>query len=268
MQQRAAAVSVAIFLLLASGSYAFIGVAEQPSLTLENPDYTVAANDTVELGGTTYTFTEVTATAATAQWTNESARQTATLEADQNVTYQGDNYTVSIPNATGNQSNPESFELREVQTVDRPTSEVNGTTYVVFDQGNNRTLVPVDEYLPNQTVHQFGVGDQIEYQNNTTTVAAITSSAVTLEWFAPEQKSVQFSEGENTTVNDVAYLAHFDQSEEQAVLELTTDYRDYKADVDAQNYFHERVNGLWGVVILSSLAAILLAMFAYMPSRY
>ncbi|WP_232687006.1 hypothetical protein [Halobacterium zhouii] len=268
MQRRAAAVSIAIFLLLAAGSYSLIGAAQQPSVTVENPDYSVAANESRTISGTTYTFTEVGSDSATATWTNESARQTATLDAGQNVTYEGDNYSVFIPNA----SNVSEFELREVQTVDRPTVEQNGTTYVIVEEDGDRVLVPREEYLPEQTVHTFQVGDEFPYQGNSTTVASVANTSVTLEWFAPEQMSVEFSEGENTTIGDVNYLAHFDPaegpSEDKSLLKLTTKYRDYHEDTEAQTFFHERMSGLWGIVILSSIAAALLAMLAYLPSRY
>ena len=264
MQRRAAAVSIAIFLLLAVGSYSLIGAAQQPAVTVENPEYSVAANETRTIGGTTYTFSEVGSDSATATWTNESARQTATLDAGQNVTYEGGNFTVAIPNA----SNVTEFELREVQTVDRPTVEQNGTTYVIVEEGGDRVLVPREEYLPDQTVYRFQEGDQFAYQGNSTTIAAVENTSVTLEWFAPKQMSIEFSEGENTTIGEVNYLAHFDRSEGESLLKLTTTYRDYHADREAQTFFHERMNGLWGIAILSGVAAALLAMFAYMPSRY
>lgn len=264
MQRRATAVSVAVFLLLAAGSYSLIGAAEQPEVTVEDPEYSVSGNETVTIGETTYNFSEVGSESAAAVWTNESARQTATLEQDQSVTYEGDNYTVAIPNAT----DPSEFELREAQTVDRPTVEQNGTTYVIVEEDGDQTLVPRDEYLPDQTVHQFQEGDEFDYQNNTTTVATVENTTVTLEWFAPEEMSVEFAEGENTTVADTNYLAHFVQADNASVLQLTTDYDDYHSDKEAQSFFNERMNGLWGVVILSSIAAALLAMLAYMPSRY
>lgn len=266
MQRRAAAVSVALFVLLAAGSYAMIGAADQPTVTLENPDYTVEANETPTIGGTTYNFTEVSEGSATATWVNESARYTTTWAANDTVRYQGANYSVWIPNA----SDPAEFELREVQTVDRPTVEQNGTTYVVVDDGQNKTLVPREEYVGDQQTYRFREGDVIDYEgnDNETTVAAVTSSEVTIEWFAPRTNEVSFSEGENSTLGETVYVAHFTTRGGATALELSTWYMDYQEDVEAQETFHERMNGLWGVVILSSLAAALLVMLAFMPSRY
>jgi hypothetical protein len=266
MQRRAAAVSVAIFVLLAAGSFTLMGAAQQPDLTLEDPEYSIVAEDEVSIEGTTYHFTAVDADSATAEWTNQSAQYTEEWSVDDTVVYKGDNYTVSVPN----QSETSYFELREVQTVDEPTVEQNGTTYVVLEEDGEKTLVPRDEYLPEQTVYRFQTGDQIDRpdNDNATTIASVSESTVTIQWFAPNTFEVSFSEGENTTLGDTNYLTHVETDGGQNVLELTTDYEDYRSDVDAQNYFHERMNGLWGIVILSGLAASFLVMFAFLPSRY
>lgn len=266
MQRRATAVSVALFVLLAAGSFTLLGAAEQPDVALEDPEYSVSAEDEETIGGTTYTFTEVGGDSATATWTNESGQYTESWAAGDTVVYKGDNYTVAIPE----DSDPTYFELREVQTVDKPTVEQNGTTYVVVEEDGDKTLVPRDEYLPVQTVYRFEVDDRIERpdNDNETRVGAISSSSVTIEWFAPKTNEITFSEGENTTIGDTDYLAHFEQVGGTNVLELTTDYEDYHADVDAQNYFQERMAGLWGVILLSLSAAALLVMLALLPSRY
>jgi len=266
MQRRAAAVSVVVFILLAAGAYTFIGAAQQPDVTLEEPDHTVSASETLTLAGTSYSFTEVSDGSATAEWTNESARYTESWAANDTVVYRGDNYSVVIPN----QTDPTELELREVQTVDRPTVEQDGTTYVIVEEDGERRLVERGEYLDDPVVHAFAEGDTVERPNNDneTRVGAVTNSSVTVEWFAPRTNEVSFGEGENTTVGDTTYLAHFEQQGGESVLQLTTDYEDYHSDVEAQEVFHERMNGLWGVAILSVLAAAFLVMLAFMPSRY
>jgi hypothetical protein len=266
MQRRAAAVSVAVFVLLAAGSFTLMGAAQQPDLALENPEYSITVEDEETIEGTTYHFTAVDAESATAEWTNQSAQYTEEWSSGDTVVYEGDDYTVAVPN----QSDPSYFELREVQTVDKPTVEQNGTTYVVVKEDGDKTLVPRDEYLPTQTVYRFQEGDQIDRPNNdnATSVASVSDSAVTIQWFAPKTFEVSFSEGENTTVGGTNYLAHIETSGGQNALELTTDYEDYHSDVDQRNYFHERMNGLWGVIIISGIAISLLVMLAFLPSRY
>jgi len=266
MQRRAAAVSIALFVLLAAGSFTLIGAAQQPTVSLENPDYSVAANETLTIGETTYNFTEVSGESATATWVNQSAQYTETWSENDTVAYQGANYTVVIPDG----DDPTTFTLRETQTVDGETIEQNGTTYVVIEDGDNRTLVPRDQYLEDPTTHEFSEGDAIDLpdNDNETTVASVSGSEVTIEWFAPKTNELSFNEGENTTLGDTDYTAHVTRQDGAAALQLTTDYADYNEDVDAQEFFNERINGLWGVAILASIAAALLAMLAFMPSRY
>jgi len=265
MQRRAAAVSVALFLLLAAGSYTLIGAAQQPAVSLEDPEFTISEGEERTIAGTSYNFSSVSETSATATWVNESARYTETWAENDTVTVDGQNFSVAGLNESAGV-----FELREVQEVDRPTVEQNGTTYVVVEDGENRTLVPRENYLPEQTVYEYQVGDAVDYDGNEneTVVASVSADEVTMEWFAPDTIEVEFGEGENTTVGDTPYLAHFETADGQAVLELTTDYEDYHSDVDAQEQFHERSNGLWGIVILASMAAALVVMLAFLPSRY
>jgi hypothetical protein len=265
MQRRAAAVSVALFLLLAAGSYTLIGAAQQPAVSLDDPEYAVSEGEERTIAGTSYNFSSVSDGSATATWVNESARYTETWAENDTVVLDGENFTVA-----GLNESEGVFELREVQEVDRPTVEQNGTTYVVIEDGENRTLVPRENYLPEQTVYEYEVGDEVDYDGNEneTSVAAVTDGEVTVEWFAPDTIEVEFSEGENATVGDTPYLAHFDASGDEAVLQLTTDYEGYHSDVAAQEQFHERTNGLWGVVIMALLAAALTVMLAFLPSRY
>lgn len=265
MQRRAAAIAVALFLVFAAGSYTLIGAAQQPDVSLDDPDYSISEGQERTVAGTSYTFSSVSDGSAAATWENESARYTETWSSGDTVAVDGQNYSVAGLNASDGE-----FELREVQEVDRETVEQNGTTYVVIEEGENRTLVPRDSYLPEQDVLEFVVGDEVTYggNNNQTVVASVTDSEATVEWFAPDTFELEFTEGENTSIEETEYLAHVETSGGSPVLELTTDYEDYHSDVDAQEHFHERTNGLWGVVILSLLAGALLVMLAYLPSRY
>lgn len=266
MQRRAVAVSVAFFLVIAAGAYTLIGAAQQPTVSLEdeNVDHRLTSQgQAFTVDGVEYNVTEIGDGSATAEWTNESATFSATLENNSTTAYRDGNYTVLIPN----ESEPSEFTLRERQTVDRPTTTENGTTYVVVEgEGDNRTLVPRSEYLDDPQVYTFRQGDQLEYRNNSTTVARIQQSGVTLQWTGKRTNSVTFEEGANATLgDDRTFVAHFPDN---GTAELTSNHEAYQSDLDRIDYFHERVNGLWGVVIISSLAAVLLIGMAYMPSRY
>lgn len=263
MQRRATAISVAFFLVLAVGAYALIGMAEEPAVSIEeqNREIVVGSGESFTVDGVTYTVGEVGEGSTEAVWRNESARFTATLENNSTVAYRDANYTVLVPNV----SDPGSFTLREVQPVDRPTVTQNGTVYVIVEEEGERRLVPRSEYLPEPDVREFEAGDELDYGGNATTVAAITPEEATLEWFGPADVTVSISEGENASLQGTPYLAHFPGD---GTVVLTTAYEDYAGDLERQSYFHERVNGLWGVTILSSLAVVLLVGMALLPSRY
>jgi len=266
MQRRAAAVSAVIFLVLAAGAFALIGAAQQPAVDIpaQYRDYTLQANQTFTAGGIQYDVTSLSDGSAEASWTNESARFTASLQNNSTVAYRGGNYTVLIPN----ESQPSQFQLREVQTVDRPTVTQNGTTYVVVERNGTKTLVPRDEYLPAPQTYEFQQGDQLEYGNNSTTVASISPQAATLAWSGVKVNTVSFEEGSNVTLGSgqgTEYVATFPDAN---TMVLSSNYQPYKQDIDAQDYYVERMDGLWVVVILGLVGAAMLVAMGYLPSRY
>lgn len=241
MQRRAAAAYFLFFLVLGASAYSVLALAEKPPVDIEGETYSKGDSFTVD--GRQYTVTELkaeqsgggggggeTTYSGTLSWTNESAVQTATLKNGSSVTYQGGNYTVAIPN----QTNVSQFTLQP---------------------SNNTTGEP----------RQFSTGDQFEYatENTTATVANITASQVTLEWTGPKNNTVELSEG-NITLNGQPYVAHFVSGKEVLISSNVGAYQDALA---RQAYFGEREAGLWGVVILSGIAAIILLALAYLPRR-
>ena len=79
------------------------------------------------------------------------------------------------------------------------------------------------------------------------------------------QNTVQLEHRSNVTLQGTTYLAFFPNNE---TVYLTQDFESYQEDVNRIEQFHEHVSGLWGVSILSGLAAVLLLGLAYLPSRY
>ncbi|MFC7044341.1 hypothetical protein ACFQH6_01990 [Halobacteriaceae archaeon GCM10025711] len=262
MQSRAVAISVVVFLVLAAGSYALAGAAQEPTVSIDTAEYELSQGDTFAPGDIEYTVASVGDGQAKANWTNQSARFTETLDNDSTVTYQGTDYTVVIPN----QSDPTTFQLREVQELgeNQSTVEQDNTTYVVVDENGNKTLVPVDEYLPEPDVREFSEGDDFEYENQTTTVGDVAQDSVTLEWTATKDNQVTMRSGENVTLDGQTYTAYVTGS----TIQLTSQFSDYQEDVDAQDYYQERLNGLYGVTILSLTAAALLIAVAFLSPRY
>jgi hypothetical protein len=271
MQRRAAAVSVAVFLLIAAGSFAFIGAAQQPGIEVQQ-DRTLALQDTPEVGGIQYNVSSLSEGSATMEWTNESARYTATLGNDTNVSYQNESYHLTVEDAT----DPTAFTLREVQNVSTILAndpEVYNETYTSEGERYVRyrsdgSVQPLEEYLPEPRTERFAESEDYPYENQTATVDAVTNASVQLSWTAPRANSISISESANVTLGsnpETTYVAHFPDA---STLVLSQDFAGYQASLDAQAYYQERVNGLWGVVVAAGTVAVLLTMFAYLPSRY
>jgi hypothetical protein len=270
MQRRAAAVSAVVFLLLAAGSYAYIGVAEEPDISVEGEHTLEPGGSFTGSDGTTYhatgfgdgsatVYTVVEASTYTQSWTNNST-----------VSYDGVEFRVHIPNT----SSPQEVTLRETLDVsgilqndsaveNETITREDGEEYVVYRA--NGSTVPLSEYLPEPREETFVLDQQFTYEGNQTTVSTIEVSAATLTWTAPRNVTNSLSEGTNVTL-DQKYVAHFPADSNSVV--LSTNFEAYQHDVERQSYFTERVNGLWAVAILGALTAIFLLAMAYMPSRY
>jgi len=269
MQRRATAVSVAVFLLIAAGSFAFIGAAQEPDIEVQ-ADRTLSLGDSPEIGGTAYNVTSLSEGSATLAWTNESARYTATLQNNSTVAYQDGQYRVLVETEA---TDPSEFTLHEQQNV----SEILAADSAVYDElytdggeryvryRSNGSLQPLAEYLSEPRTETFDEGDTYPYENESATVQEVGNESVLLTWTAVRNNTVSASEGGNVTLSDTTYVAHFPDA---GTLVLSQDFAGYQHSLEAQSYFEERVSGLWGVTIVSGLVAVLLIMFAYLPSRY
>ena len=285
MQRRAAAAYFVFFVVLGASAFSVMALAEHPHVDVEGQAY--SQGDSFQVNDEEYTVAELTTEESggggghggggggttivgALTWTNESARHTATLENNSTVSYEDREWTLLVEN----DSSVDSFVLEE--TFDVPgilgndtavynqTILVEGEERVVY-RSNNST-VPLSEYLPAPESRQFSEGDDYRYpeENVTTTVAAVEPSAVTLAWVAPAENEIELTEGANITLGGQQYVVHF-PSESQ--VQISPEVAAYQQNLREQDYFAERTNGLWGVVILSVVAAILIVGMAYMPSR-
>ncbi|PSP75033.1 hypothetical protein BRC81_16210 [Halobacteriales archaeon QS_1_68_20] len=275
MQRRAAAAYVALFIVIAAGSYAFTGAAEEPTISLENPDVSAASGDDFEVDGVQYTVADVNRSegggglegggeggmAANLTWSDE-VRQTETLESGDVVEVQDANWTVEIDDG----GDPSSFRLVENHTIDRPTVTEDNVTYVVVEQDGERDLVEREEYVRQQfgepETHEFTEGDA--YLNETKTVDNVTADAVTLGWNVTQEQRMEVSEGDKVVLQGTTYVVHF--PDESTVL-MTTDVDAYQDGLDEQERFQQRIDGINYVGTISLLAAILLIAASYMPRR-
>lgn len=232
MQRRAAAAYVAILVLVAAGAYSLVAVAEEPAVSLEDGevDRSVTTGDTFSVGGTEYEVSAIQSTGgedASVQASfawNVSVEKTRTLENGSTVAVDGANWTVET------------------------SADGDASTVRLVEQNGTRTV-------------EFAEGDA---WNESGTVSNVTASAAEITYEGVEEQTASASEGENVTLGDTTYTAHFPSSTE---LQLTTNYAAYQEELDQVDYFHERKNGLWAIAIISGLGGVLLLALAYLPNK-
>lgn len=256
-------------------------IANNSSLVYQNGMYRPAPNGSDnetggETGGTTSGGTENTTTG------NASG---ASVAPSSNAT--GTTFLVVIPNASGGNASTEntsnesadgtvtnvsSFTLRQQFDVaarlradpavaNTTLTTDNGTQYVRYHNGSIR---PLDAYLPMPRVRNVSVGDSFPYRNNSTHVAAINTTGVTLAWRGNLTRSKELEAGSNVSIGGTTYVAQFPQND---TLVLSQNVSGYQQELAAVEDFHKRVLGLWGVVIISLFAVVILVALAYLPVR-
>jgi hypothetical protein len=286
MQRRAAAIYVAFFIVLGAASYSVIATATAPTVEFDNPDHSLSQGDQFSVDNRQYTVSSVAAEVSgggghgggasvtrsgEVTWTNDTSRYTRTWEHNATVTYRGEEYRVVVEDG----DDPTSFRLVETinrtailqddATVNDETITLNGTEYVVREEGDSRTLLPAGEYFPAPATTEYAEGDGLQFQGNATSVADVTSEGATLAWTAPRTNTVSVDNEANVTLNGRQYFAYFPDN---STMILESDYGVYQEQVNEVDTYHDHVNGLWGVSIVSFATAVMLLGMAYMPSRY
>jgi len=286
MQRRAAAAYFVILVVVGAGALGFVQVGmSAPEVSIDGPAYT--EGDTLTVGDRTYEVTSVdtettggdhgepeeTVFVGEIQWTDESARMTATLDNDSTVTYQGGEYRLLVDGSDG-------FELVEVRNVsavlaadpavENETLTRDGEAFVRYRNGTTR---PLSAYLPTPERLAFGVGDDYAYDTGegavTATVDSVSAAEVTLAWTASETTTIELDEGGNLTLgaDGQPYFVHFVDDETVQILPTDQYYDSYQQQLDEIDYFEERRNGVWGVVILTFLVGLVLVTAAFMPVK-
>ncbi len=284
MQRRAAAGYVALFLVLAAGAYGLIAVNAAPTVTVEDPDHRLTADDQFTVDGRTYTVQSVSVEeeegehgggglvyAASVAWTNDSARYTETWDAgdtvDLDLTFQGarlnGTYSVLVPNG----SDPGEATLRAMPE-DLNYTERDGVTFVEFEREDGSIeQVPIDQYDPLQ--RETVTEGTVSYLGNETTVS-VTQNGVTLSWTAPRTQTVDLAQKQNATLNGQRFFTFFPEAtpdDADPEVTLTSDASDYREQVAQAERYHERTNGLWGITLLGGFAAVLLVALAFLPRK-
>lgn len=291
MQRRAAALYAALMIILAAGAYGMIGAAQEPAISIQNPDYSLSQGDSFTVNGQTYDVAEVGEAGGELVWVNESARFTETIDAGAIelesseptglearllaanddlplVTIAGGDYRVLVD--LGDEE-PDQFFLVEAFSLPdgTETQEVNNQTYVVDQEGDSPELVPLGDWLADRfgqpATSSYAEGDTIEYQNETTRIDSVTNDSVTLRWIGAQENTISVSEGSVITLNSQEFVPHFPDAQ---TLELSSDIEAYEQQLAVQDTYEERINGLWGVSLLGAFGAIVLISMAFLPSRY
>ncbi|MFT4881954.1 MAG: hypothetical protein ACI9HI_001972 [Salinirussus sp.] len=288
MQRRAAAVYFVFFVLIGAGALGFVqvGMSEPTVQFPDAPEH--APNDTITADERTYTVANVTAVTTEGGdhggeggetvrgnlvWTNDSARSTATLEDGAMTTYRGTEYTVSLDNETGQVTLTAVQNVSALIAADPAVEDTqllqNGTAYVRYVE--NGSLRALSTYLPDPEQVRFGVGDDYRYLtdagNVTATVSSVTADTATLSWTTSVTNRVLLEEGANVTLNGQQHFVHFPSEDRVQVLPVEGYYGSYQSQLTELDYFEERRNGVWGVVILTFLAGLVLLGTAYMPVK-
>lgn len=242
----------------ADGTYR-VGVdpaADPPTATLEHVE-NASRNETVAVGGSlTYQGNETTVTA---------------IDSDGVTLTWGEPYRVSVPNASAPESVTfiQQFDvsgrLADDPAVHDETVTVDGVESVV-SRADNSTQ-PLDTYLPDPDTATFSEGDRLRYEDSQVTIGNVTTDGVRLTWSGERTNTIRFSEGANVTLNGQAYFTHFPETDSVQLLPREEAYGDYQQQLDEIDYYDERMLGLWGVVILSLIAAIMLLSTAYLPVK-
>lgn len=284
MQRRAVAVYVALFLLVGVVAGALVATAESPELTFEDPDFELSQNETFEVDGQEYTVTEITETeveaddadaveierSAQIEW-EEVTDQSDTWANDTVVELDDREWRVLI---TGEE--PTAFTL--IEELDRQsileddpaaanqTEEIDGEEYVVVtDEDGEREIVPVDEYFPASEERSYAEGDDLAYDGQTVTVDSVTESDVVLAWQGPETMTLDVGQESEITLGDTEFVANFPDG---WTLTLSSDLEAYESQLAQVDRLEQQADGLWRVLIVSVLSAVLVMAAAFIPSRY
>ncbi|MBP1922529.1 hypothetical protein J2751_001539 [Halorubrum alkaliphilum] len=277
MQRRAVAVYVALFLLVASVAGVLVVTGESPEVAFDNPDHELSEGDSFTVEGDEYTLTAITVEEddelgeiITGQIERErTAEQSETWANGSIVEVDDREWNVRIDDA-------DSFALVEEQdfeallaedpNADNETVDRDGEEFVVVtDEDGDTRLVSPDEYFPAPEERSYDVGDELAYNDVTVTVDSVTSDEVTVVWMGPETLTIGVEQESMVTIGDTEFMAHFPDA---STLTLSTDIDSYDAQIAQIEQFDQYGDGLWRVVIISVLSAMVLVGMAFMPSRY
>jgi len=275
MQRRAVAVYVAFFVLIAAASYTLLATAEEPTITLDDPEYELTEGETFTVGGQEYTVTSIEesdgSVSGTVEWTETDVEMSETWANEDTVEIDGMEWQVLIEG-----ENATEFTLQETMdrqailendpNADNETIEREGGEFVVVTSGGEEDLVAAEEYFPAPTTGSYAVGDSFAYNNQTVTVDEIAGGEATISWTEDQTNTNSLSNEGTVELGDgTEYLSFLPDA---STLQLTSDMTEYEAQVAAQEQFSQRTTGFRYTTFTALLLAGSLIAFAFLPSRY
>ena len=271
MQRRAVAVYVALFVLIGVASYTLMVTAEQPQVTVDNPDFQLSSGEEFTVGGQTYTAATIEegddgTVTGTVEWTVTGVENTDEWAEGDTVTVDEREWTVvsaSSSTVTVEEVIDRTAILESDPAADNTTYSGDDGEFVLVDDER----VPAEEYFePSIATVTFSQGESIPYDGQQVTIDSIENGSVGLSWTTDESNSQQLEAGDTLTLADNStYTAYFIGSN---TLELTSDDEAYAAAVAEQEAFSQRVTGLRWVTFTAGFISMLLIAFAFLPSRY
>lgn len=277
MQRRAVAVYVALFVLIGVASYTLMVTAEQPQVTVDNPDFQLSSGEEFTADGQTYTAATVEEVTEEGSHGSSTTYMSATLEwtvtGVENTDEWAEGDTVTVDEREWTVVSADSSTVTVEEVIDREAileadSDADNETYS-RDGGEfvyvNDEFVPVSDYFdPASTT--FSQGESIPYDGQQVTIDSIDNGSVGLSWTTDESNSEELEAGDTLTLADNStYTAYFTDTD---TVELTSDAEAYAAAVAEQETFSQRVSGLRWVTFTAGFIALLLIAFAFLPSRY
>ncbi|MFQ3475432.1 hypothetical protein HKK80_04110 [Halonotius sp. F2-221B] len=279
MQRRAVAVYVALFVLIGVASYTLMVTAEQPQVTVDNPDFQLSSGEAFTVGGQTYTAATVeevteegghgsstTYMAATVEWTVTGVENTDEWAEGDTVTVDEREWTVVDAGAstvTVEEVIDRTSILESDPAADNETYSGDDGEFVLVD---GERVPAADYFEPSIDTVTFSQGESIPYDGQQATIDSVDNGSVGLSWMTNESNSQELEAGDTITLADNStYTAYFTGTD---TVELTSDAEAYAAAVAEQETFSQRVTGLRWVTFTAGFIAMLLIAFAFLPSRY
>lgn len=116
----------------------------------------------------------------------------------------------------------------------------------------------------------YAQGDQLSAGGVTYTVDSVGESSVTLTFqneTSGEEETREIQQGSNVTLGGTQHFAHIPAGGGAQILPTDQYYDEYRHELAVEDKYHERRAGVWAIVFMSFLAAIVLLTTAYLPTR-